>query len=43
MDEIDDLKARKCPKCQGLMIKQEIDEAWYCENCDKPHGKEKPF
>lgn len=38
MDEIDDLEARKCPKCHGLVIKQEIDETWYCEKCDKIHG-----
>ena len=42
MDEVDDLQARECPKCHGLMLKQEIDETWYCENCDKPHGEEKP-
>lgn len=39
MDEVDDLEARKCSKCKGLMIKQEIDEIWYCENCDKPHAE----
>lgn len=43
MDEVDDLEARECVKCHGLMIKQEIDEVWYCENCDKPHGEEKPI
>jgi ribosomal protein L37AE/L43A len=37
MDEVDDLEAKKCPKCNGLMIKQEIDQVWFCEICDKPH------
>ena len=41
MDEVDDLEARKCPKCKRLMLKQEIDEIWYCEDCDKPHSEEK--
>ena len=41
MDETDDLEAKKCPKCNNLMIKQEIDLSWFCENCDHPHGKEK--
>ncbi len=40
MDEIDDLEAKECPKCHKLMLKQEIDEAWFCENCDKPHNGE---
>ncbi len=40
MDESDDLEAKKCSKCGCLMIKQEIDLKWVCENCDKPHGKE---
>ena len=33
MDISDDLQAKKCPKCNSLMIKQEIDEIWFCENC----------
>lgn len=33
MDINDDLQAKKCPKCNALMIKQEIDEIWFCENC----------
>lgn len=40
MDEVDDLEAKECSKCHGLMIKQEIDETWFCENCDKPHGEQ---
>jgi len=28
---------KKWPKCNGLMIKQEIDQVWFCEICDKPH------
>ncbi|MGD2107458.1 MAG: hypothetical protein PVH93_07615 [Nitrosopumilaceae archaeon] len=43
MDETDDLEAKKCSKCGRLMIKQEIDELWFCENCDKPHGEGKPL
>ena len=43
MDEVDDLDAKVCPKCHKSQIKQEIDEVWYCENCDKPHGHEKPI
>ncbi len=39
MDETDDLEAKECPKCHGLLIKQEVDEGWFCENCDKPHEK----
>jgi ssDNA-binding Zn-finger/Zn-ribbon topoisomerase 1 len=42
-DETDDLEAGKCSKCGRLMIKQEIDESWFCENCDKPHGEGKPL
>jgi len=37
MDDADDLEAKKCPKYNGLMIKQEIDQVWFCEICDKPH------
>ena len=43
MDETDDLEAKKCARCGGLMFKQEIDEIWFCENCDKPHGEGKPI
>ncbi len=39
MDETDDLEAKECLKCHGLLIKQEVDEGWFCENCDKPHEK----
>lgn len=42
MDITDDLEGKPCPKCGMLMIKQEIDETWFCESCDSPHGKEKP-
>ena len=28
MDEVDDLEAKKCPKCNRLMIKQEADETF---------------
>ena len=42
MDETDDLEAKKCSKCGGLMIKQEVDLSWFCEICDKPHGEERP-
>jgi len=31
MDEVDDLEAKKCLKCNRLMLKQEIDEIWYCD------------
>ncbi|NIM25042.1 MAG: hypothetical protein GTN35_03470 [Nitrososphaeria archaeon] len=41
MDETDDLEAKKCPACNRLMIKQEFDLTWFCENCDQPHGKER--
>ena len=41
MDEKDDLDAKKCPKCDSLMIKQEIDLSWFCESCDKIHGEER--
>lgn len=37
MDDADDLEAKECPKYNGLMIKQEIDQVWFCEICDKPH------
>lgn len=39
MDLTDDLDAKECPKCHGLLIKQEVDVGWFCENCDKPHEK----
>ena len=42
IDIVDDLAAKKCPKCSSLMIKQEIDESWFCENCDKLHGEMRP-
>jgi hypothetical protein len=28
---------------RGVGIEQEIDESWFCENCDKPHGEGKPL
>lgn len=43
VDEVDDLEAKICPKCHNLQIKQEVDGAWFCQNCVMPYKNEKPL